>query len=426
MRVLSASLLLCFLMISCTEHGVDDCNCNQIDPQPTCGNGQIDEGEACDGNLHKGQTCASFGAGYTGILKCKKDCSDFDTSGCIPPSQPSKCGNHQIDEGEVCDGDLHNGKTCASFGAGYTGILKCKTDCSGFDTSGCIPPSQPSKCGNHQIDEGEACDGDLHKGQTCASFGEGYTGILRCKNDCSDFDTSGCMQPERLPSCGNGRIDEGELCDGNLIRDDLHYNCHSIFGPGSTGELKCAESCFSFDKSACTPPLTCGDGRIQINEQCDTENTDESRTKCSAYYGEDFEGLRACTTMCRWDLAPCVVPDHCGNGRLDADLGEECDPSAPQSYDKTCADLRGAGSKGSVYCNNMCRYSLSGCSISPACGNGQTDNGTGDRPAYHEVCDTTDLKGKSCASLGSGYTGQLGCLVNCSGFDYSDCKAPDA
>ena len=66
-------------------------------------------------------------------------------------------------------------------------------------------------------------------------------------------------------------------------------------------------------------------------------------------------------------------------------------------------------------------YALS--TQSPACGNNKTENGTNGTARYHEVCDGTDLNGKTCAKLlGSEYTGTLGCLSNCTGYDYTNCR----
>ncbi len=55
----------------------------------------------------------------------------------------SLCGNNKLDAGEMCDGSVTNGKTCASFGFS-SGILRCSASCSGYDTSGCVSP----KCGD--------------------------------------------------------------------------------------------------------------------------------------------------------------------------------------------------------------------------------------------------------------------------------------
>ena len=51
----------------------------------------------------------------------------------------SVCGNNILEGNEICDGTDLNGKICTNAGFGFTGgTLKCKADCSGFDTSDCF------------------------------------------------------------------------------------------------------------------------------------------------------------------------------------------------------------------------------------------------------------------------------------------------
>jgi hypothetical protein len=223
-------------------------------------------------------------------------------------------------------------------------------------------------------------------------------------------------------TCGSDKLDEGELCDGEHFSEGIEYDCKSIFGPGSTGKLKCDSSCLHFDKSACTPPQSCGDGKVQINEKCDPNYNNQANELCSAYFSQGTEGKRKCDEMCRWDTSECIAPDHCGNGQVDKDLGEDCDPSSPQSYELTCEAVFGPGSVGTITCSNLCKYESSWCTVTTACGNDKVDNGQNGNPNYSEVCDPGDLKGKKCASLGTDYSGTLKCLSNCSGFDFSDCE----
>src|SRR5688500_1193524 len=56
---------------------------------------------------------------------------------------PASCGNGAIDEGEVCDGELLDGATCTSV-VGLSGELDCLGDCSGYDTSACT--CEPRTC----------------------------------------------------------------------------------------------------------------------------------------------------------------------------------------------------------------------------------------------------------------------------------------
>lgn len=64
-------------------------------------------------------------------------------------------------------------------------------------------------CGNGRREGFELCDGADVGGETCASLGFDV-GSLRCRFSC-EYDTSGCFAT--LPACGNGIIDAGEDCD---------------------------------------------------------------------------------------------------------------------------------------------------------------------------------------------------------------------
>ena len=100
----------------------------------------------------------------------------------------------------------------------------------------------------------------------------------------------------------------------------------------------------------------CGDGVVNGSEQCDNgaANADD------AYGG--------CTTECT--LGP-----FCGDAKVDADFGEECDDGINQT---TYGQTKGCGP---------------GCRTVPYCGDGKVDS------IFGEQCDDADLNGKgSCDS----------------------------
>ncbi|MBQ9818523.1 MAG: family 43 glycosylhydrolase [Proteobacteria bacterium] len=210
-------------------------------PKPTCGNGQLDEGEICDGDqLSPESACPSGTSLLEGqSLSCRADCT-LNTSNCHEP-----CGNGQIDEGEICDGELLSSEAACPSG---TSLLKgqtlgCNADCT-LNTTNCHEP-----CGNGQIDEGEICDGDLLSLKAACPSGtsllKGQT--LGCNADCT-LNTTNCHE-----SCGNGQLDEGEICDGELL--SLEAACPSETSLLDGQSLSCHKDC-TLDTTNCEPCRT--------------------------------------------------------------------------------------------------------------------------------------------------------------------------
>ena len=104
-------------------------------PTATCGDGNIDAGEQCDGGNLNGKSCTSLGMGFTGgSLSCNPGSCTFNTAGCTSVT----CGNGNIDPGEQCDGGNLNGKSCTSLGMGFTGgSLSCTPGSCTLNTAGC-------------------------------------------------------------------------------------------------------------------------------------------------------------------------------------------------------------------------------------------------------------------------------------------------
>lgn len=123
-----------------------------------CGNGVIDEGEACDGEDFAGRTCLDYGY-FRGSLSCR-NCERIDDSTCY-----STCGNGTREEYELCEGEDLGGHSCAVYGF-HEGTLVCNATCDGFDTSSC-----GKYCGDGVVNGEELCDGLDQRGQSCADFG---------------------------------------------------------------------------------------------------------------------------------------------------------------------------------------------------------------------------------------------------------------
>ncbi len=162
--------------------------------------------------ISKVQTVTGIGAGTDTqlvVVQCGDGaCSGLETAASCPADcgtiQQNLCGNGVINTGESCDGTQLGGKTCATQkGDGWTGTLKCKSDCT-FNTSLCTAPSQQqgqqAQCGNGILEGSEACDSDdVTCDEAMSSDTPAYTGTASCKADCSGYDTSACEAVSALP-----------------------------------------------------------------------------------------------------------------------------------------------------------------------------------------------------------------------------------
>ena len=106
---------------------------------------------------------------------------------------------------------------------------------------------------------------------------------------------------------------------------------------------------FNWTHTLCTP--TCGDGIVNGDEQCD----DGPNNSNTAYGG--------CTTQC-------TIGPYCGDGKVDAAFGEECDDGVNQT---------------TTY--NTPSGCAPGCRKPPYCGDGKVDG------QYGEKCDDGPLNG---------------------------------
>lgn len=315
----------------------------------SCGNDIMDPGEACDGENLGGRSCLT--EGFTaGELRCGASC-ELDTSGCnndacgngnmnpgemcddgnliegdgcdgrcvietgwecsgAPSVCVALCGNSAVDPSEDCDGADLDGATCVTLGYD-SGPLACSPTCF-YDTSLCVgaPP-----CGNGVVEGTEECDGANLSGATCLNLGWDM-GILTCATDCT-LDTSLCA----YQTCGNGTIDAGEDCDGANLGS---ATCVSEGFPGG-GTLGCTSGC-SFNTSGCVS-VTCGNGSIDTGEECDGSDLGGQTCVSRGYTG----GTLACSSSCSFNESGCTSSGVCGNGTVEA--GEDCDDGGTQSGD---------------------------------------------------------------------------------------------
>jgi len=360
----------------CSDHyflsGTVTCNdactwdTSECNPFISCGNDEVDDpSEECDGPDLNNATCVSEEY-EPGILGCTDQCL-FNFNECdIDPD----CGNGTPNTGEQCDG---NSAECSDYDF-LSGTMTCNENCTWNDTA-CIPNED---CGNGDIDAGEDCDSDDLNGRTC--FSKGFAGgDLACNNNQCTFNTNNC---DPIITCGNGNPDdEGEECDGNT----------ALCPEGQTGYVTCNSCLWNFE--ACIPDEDCGNTAINIHEDCDGTNL--NNTTCEDLFFES--GDLSCNYQCNFDTGGCVPTPNCGNGVINE--GEFCDVG---KINTTCEDEEFMS--GVMQCSDSCQLNTNLCIPFPTCPNGEIDEG--------EDCESTLPLNDTCESLDFD-GGTLSCASDC-------------
>ena len=85
----------------------------------TCGNGTLEENEACEGEaLGDNTDCQDLGYVASGSLSCTEFCT-YDLSNCV-----AECGNGMIEPSETCEGANLDGNTCEALGCQHMFIIR--------------------------------------------------------------------------------------------------------------------------------------------------------------------------------------------------------------------------------------------------------------------------------------------------------------
>ena len=262
---------------------------------PVCGDGRLDDDEACD----DGNVVADDG--------CSADCSEVETNfACGTPGtrcvQVVTCGNARIEGDETCD----DRNTTAGDG--------CDANCRREAGWVCTTPGRAcvaAECGDGIVAGFEVCD-------------DGNTGINDgCDASCQLEEGYVCRDPGMectRTTCGDGVAEGTEECDdGNLLIGD---GCT----PFCAREPDCTDG---------TCVAVCGDDVVFAPEGCDDGNTldgDGCSSSCQVETGY------ACTEVLIEDPPsvelPVVVRDFiptCGGGSVTSRLPDS-DPSAVPPY----------------------------------------------------------------------------------------------
>lgn len=254
--------------------------------------------------------------------------------------------------------------------------------------------------------------------------------------------------PSAAGSCGDGKVDSGEVCDG---ADLGGKTCQDVDASYTGGTLACASNCMSFDESGCELPA--GTALIALNEissdgvdsgpfagkgdLIEVYNAGDTPADLSGYQISDDEALPLEKTY--------VFPQGTTLGpgeflvlvQLDTISGEGDFPfGISQTNEETIVLVGGGGQMvdsvtfaGATaiksYCRvpdgngawQHCEQTFGGANAAAAtiCGDGTIEEG--------EDCDGEELAGQTCEGLGLGFTGgTLACSAACT-FDASACES---
>jgi|GEM_PF-6336940 MYXO-CTERM domain-containing protein len=335
-----------------------------------CGNGIIDNGESCDGNcsasvLCPAKECYSTTLNPASADACNPTCNYNAVAGCVPQGE---CNDGTVGAGEACDPQAtgtcaqlltqcNDGNSC-TVDSLDSSIDPCNPICKNELITGCNPnpvPETPAYCRDGNVDPGELCDpGATGFCMTDAQCDDGVACTQDsadnsdpCNPKCSNVDICSDL-------CGNYQVDSitGETCDTKLTWPaagacpELPVHCDDSDPTTIDGVLN-AQTCYA----ACThtPTTTtgptCGNGTVDPGEWCDgncpTSDADCNKgDSCTLYTLQGTGCMRFCAEQAiTWSangdgccpagatsLTDSDCPGGCGNGVLEPQLGEECDP----------------------------------------------------------------------------------------------------
>ena len=243
----------------------------------TCGNGLLDLNEECDGDRFWGQTCEGYGF-PGGFLSCGSLCTvDISTCNGYLPT----CGNGRVEDLEACDTTELSGVTCESWGY-EGGRLACTVACT-FDTSGCLGSCASScilgarRCVGDEVDVCELVPGACNAWRAERDCAEENLACVQ-----SDFRTAECRavcdEPctpgeRRCTSAGAGLLTCTVTGDGDCFRWE-EQACEEglvcVAGRETACQEPCADPCPVSEEgeTRCSPDGGGLEACTRIDDEC--------------------------------------------------------------------------------------------------------------------------------------------------------------
>lgn len=229
-------------------------------PEPFCGDGNVDPGEACD-----------------------EGAANADDGTCTTGCQLPVCGDGFVQAGEACD------------------------DGNMIDDDACVAGCIVNVCGDGHVGPGEACDDpkDPKCTDECAlaSCGDGKVQVGEACDDANQIDTDECLSTCLVAKCGDAAVQEGvEVCDdGNADEADACTTlckapaCDDGIKSGNESDLDCGGACMACEVGkACSKGSECGskfckEGVCALAANCQDIHT-SSPMAPSGLYQVDLDG----------------------------------------------------------------------------------------------------------------------------------------
>ena len=233
--------------------------------------------------------------------------SALNFAGCGPSTNSLGPPGSAADGGAAGAGATNvtsNAGSAFQFGSGGT---------AGSAGSSVHQGTAPAGCGDGIVNQAsEQCD----DGNTLAGDG--------CSGTCQVEPNHTCP-PQGGPcvvsfKCGDGVVNPGEACDQGQFQGS----------PGCSADCKTQDPGYKCVAGLqCVPLFVCGNGRIEQGETCDPPSPGNG---CSA----------TCQTETGWRCVPgsCSRLPYCGDGIVQAALGEKCDEGKSQGSPGCSADCK--------------------------------------------------------------------------------------
>lgn len=390
------------------------------------------DGQACIHNSDcANNTCSNFacsgscttngGACASGATCCSGYCNG--SSLC---AVPTTCGDGNIQPGETCDGSNLNGQTCIQ--QGFTGgTLACASDCLSLDTSGCnnlvVFPLSPILDNFNRSNGGIGSNFNVYTGglnvssnavvgttASTTNLGIWSLGSFTANQEAYITVASGGTNSDKLSLYLRGNL---ATQNGYLVYIDPGASSILLMKltGGATSTLATVSQAMgagdsigaSFVGTTFTLYYKVGAGSwTPLTSATDSTYTDGGAIGFSIIGGTGTPDM----TVDNFGGGS-IVPVVCGNGVKEG--AEKCDLTDLSGRD--CIDEGFAS--GTLACLSNCTgFDTSGCATPSTCGNNTIETG--------EVCDGSDLNSLGCTDF-SFASGTLACNSDCNSFDTSSC-----